>query len=255
MILPLFFLSFLALFRLNIQFPEDFMTNLEMILRMAHFLAGITWIGLLYFFNFVNFPVMERLEPPVRSKLFAALMPKAFWWFRWGAVVTVFAGMTYFLLDLRESAEKAGNPTMWLEWFSAWVLIWLVAWFLARVLLKYVANGWVRGAGIVVVVFLAGWTTLETFWHAQMSDESLAIGIGGGIGYMLLLNVWLIVWPVQKRLIAWTRALMEKGTPMPQEAAALRLLVFRTARASAWLTIPMLFFMGAADHFAVMWKR
>jgi uncharacterized membrane protein len=65
----------------------------------------------------------------------------------------------------------------------------------------------------------------------------------------MLLNTWGVVWRAQKRLIAWTRAATEHGTPLPPEAERLMRWNFLTARVSFWLTFPMLFFMGAASHY------
>jgi uncharacterized membrane protein len=61
--------------------------------------------------------------------------------------------------------------------------------------------------------------------------------------------VWGVIWRCQKRLIAWTKASAEQGTPMPAEAAALARLAFLTSRANFWVSFPMLFFMAAAAHF------
>jgi uncharacterized membrane protein len=79
----------------------------------------------------------------------------------------------------------------------------------------------------------------------------LAIGIGGGIGWVLLLNVWGVVWRIQKRLIAWTKANAENGTPMPERAQHMARMAFLTSRISAWLTLPLLFLMGAASHYGM----
>src|SRR5918996_2615906 len=64
----------------------------RVLLRWSHFVAGITWIGLLYFFNLVNVNFMKALDAPTKKVVIPALMPKALWYFRWGAVVTVLAG-------------------------------------------------------------------------------------------------------------------------------------------------------------------
>jgi uncharacterized membrane protein len=66
---------------------------------------------------------------------------------------------------------------------------------------------------------------------------------------MMLLNTWGVVWRAQKRLILWTRAAGEQGTPMPPEAERLMRWTFLTARTSLWLSFPMLFFMGASSHY------
>jgi uncharacterized membrane protein len=82
-----------------------------------------------------------------------------------------------------------------------------------------------------------------------VSNQHLAISVGGGLGLIMLLNTWGVVWRVQKRLIAWTRAAAEQGIPMPADAERMMRWGFLTARASMWLSFPMLFFMGAASHY------
>ena len=62
------------------------------LLRWIHFLAGITWIGLLYYFNFVQTPFFAETEAPVRSGAIQKLVPRALWWFRWGAMFTFLSG-------------------------------------------------------------------------------------------------------------------------------------------------------------------
>jgi uncharacterized membrane protein len=70
-----------------------------MIFRWIHFLAGITWIGLLYFFNLINAAFMKSLDGPTKNIVIPKLMPSALNWFRHGATVTVLAGLIlYFYL-------------------------------------------------------------------------------------------------------------------------------------------------------------
>jgi uncharacterized membrane protein len=72
---------------------------LGMLLRWVHFLAGITWIGLLYFFNLINAAFMKSLDGPTKNVVIPKLMPMALNWFRHGATVTVLAGIfLYFYL-------------------------------------------------------------------------------------------------------------------------------------------------------------
>jgi hypothetical protein len=79
----------------QIYLPTDFYSNFLILLRWIHYLAGITWIGLLYFFNLVGFPVMQELDPATRGKVMPSLMMRALWWFRWSALVTVIVGLAY----------------------------------------------------------------------------------------------------------------------------------------------------------------
>ena len=69
-----------------------------MLLRFLHFLFGIMWIGLLYYFNFVQTPFFGETDPAVRSGAIQKLVPRALWWFRWGAMGTVIFGLLYLLM-------------------------------------------------------------------------------------------------------------------------------------------------------------
>ncbi len=64
-----------------------------MIMRWVHFLAGITWIGILYFFNLINAGFLKSLDGPTKNIVIPKLMPAALNWFRHGASVTVLAGI------------------------------------------------------------------------------------------------------------------------------------------------------------------
>ncbi len=228
--------------------PMDFNTNIQMLLRWVHFLAGITWIGLLYFFNLVNVPVMKALDGPTKGKVIPVLMPKALWWFRWGAVVTVLAGIIYYLIILSLEPAKAPGSLMWAT-FGKWLLLVVVTWAIIYFLIGPVNNGWLLA--LLVVILVGAMCGAIVHWNAyeDASNRALSIGVGGGIGTIMLLNVWGIIWPAQKRIIAWTKANAEQGTPVPPESAKLARRAFLASRTNFWLSIPMLFFMAAASHY------
>jgi uncharacterized membrane protein len=71
-------------------------------LRWIHFLAGITWIGILYYFNFVQTPFFAETEAPVRVGAIQKLVPRALWWFRWGAMLTFLAGILMYSIRMGE---------------------------------------------------------------------------------------------------------------------------------------------------------
>ena len=95
------------LFSPNIHVPQDFNTNFLMFVRWIHFLAGIIWIGLLYFFNLVNVPFQKELDAATKGKVVPALMPRALWWFRMAAVLTVLAGIIYWGNIVASDAHNA----------------------------------------------------------------------------------------------------------------------------------------------------
>jgi uncharacterized membrane protein len=235
----------------GISIPTDFQTNFLMLLRWIHLIAGITWVGLLYFFNLVNVPLMKELDASTKGKVMPALMLRALFWFRWSAVVTVLAGFAYWGNIVASDARNAGAaPTMAL---TSFLLIWTFTWAILYVLLLpgkgILDKGWVLA--ILYTIIVAHSVHLFLHWNSQgwESNRLLAIGIGGGIGLMMLLNVWGVIWRIQKRLIAWTKANAENGTPIPPESKRMARMAFLTSRANAFLSIPMLFFMGAASHY------
>lgn len=84
-------------------------------LRFVHFFAGITWIGLLYYFNFVQVPSFKELDAPVRQALVPKLVKRALFWFRWSAVVTVLVGWLYFFS--RWAIDRYPNPASAGWWY------------------------------------------------------------------------------------------------------------------------------------------
>src|SRR6202022_1852800 len=106
----------------HITFPEGALPNVQMLLRWVHLIAGITWHGLLYFFNLDNIPFMKELDPSHRGKVVPALMLRALWWFRWASVVAVTAGIFYFMSIIHADAHNAqtsGDPAL-ITFFLIW---------------------------------------------------------------------------------------------------------------------------------------
>lgn len=245
-----------ALFSLlqpHFSFPQGPVPNEEIVLRWLHFISGIIWIGLLYFFNLVGFPTMKQLDASVRGRVFPVLMTRAMWWFRWSAAVAVLVGLRYFFILLAADARNAGNPSLALRWFGWWLLVWVIAYVLIYPFQLpgkgILGNAAIRAIAITIIVVAASWIVLDLNSNEQSSNSHLAISVGGGIGLLMLLNTWGVVWRVQKRLIAWTRAAVEQGAAMPPEAERMARWAFLASRVGFWLSFPMLFFMGAAEHY------
>ncbi|OLD81121.1 MAG: hypothetical protein AUF67_09430 [Acidobacteria bacterium 13_1_20CM_58_21] len=239
--------------RPHLAFLDTAQANEMMALRWLHLIFGIIWIGLLYFFNLVLTPAMKKCDPQLRIKIYPQLMPGAMGWFRSSALVTVLVGMRYFSIHLAADAKLAGDRSLTGKWFGWWLLVWLAAYVFIYAL-QLPAKGildsaWVRMIGISVVVVAASWLVLALNGGPNVSNAHLAISVGGGLGFIMLLNTWGVIWRVQKRLIAWARTSGEQGVPMPPEAERLMRWNYLTARTSFWLSFPMLFFMGAAGHY------
>jgi uncharacterized membrane protein len=251
----LFFLLALAFpaWKPHFSFLENPLANEMMALRWLHLSFGIIWIGLLYFFNLVLTPAMKQVDPAARVKIYPTLMSKAMAWFRWSALVTVLVGIRYFQLHLIADARVAGDHSLAIKWLGWWLLVWIVAYiFICAFQLPakgFLKSVWVRVIGIAIVVVAASWLVMALSGGANVSNAHLAISVGGGLGLVMLLNTWGVVWRVQKKLIKWARASAEQGVPMPPEAERLMRWNFLTARVSFWLSFPMLFFMAAASHY------
>jgi uncharacterized membrane protein len=234
-----------------VSLPTDFQNNYLIILRLVHFLAGITWIGLLYFFNLVSTPVAKEIELAARVKVYPKLMLRALWWFRWSAFLTVIVGLMYWgnMAHGDAAGAHATSGTLMGSFFSIWTAAWAILYALLIPGKGILNKGPVLAILVTVVVIAASCLFLRFNNHGWESNNVLAIGIGGGIGWVLMLNVWGIVWRIQKRLIAWTQANVENGTPMPERAERMSRMAFLVSRISAWLTIPLLFFMAVASHY------
>ncbi len=245
--------NLLARASVNFSLPQNASAHEQLALRWVHFVAGTTWLGLLYFFMLVNAPFLKELESGARAKVFALLMPRAMWWFRWSAVVTWLAGFRYFQILLKEEAANAGNAFLMVQPLLIWLGLWLLAYFVIHGLLMAtegpLGNGWVLGVLVAFVVTATSWLVLSLLAAHNATNRTLCIAVGGGLGTIMFLNVWGMVWRCQKKLIAWNKASAEQGAPMPPEAAKLARRALLAARVNFWLSFPLLFFMAAASHY------
>jgi uncharacterized membrane protein len=249
------------LFSPQMQFPGGAATAL-MALRWIHVVAGITWIGLLYFFNLVGMPFLQELDAKSRGIVVPKLMPRALWWFRWSAVLTVLAGIAYWMhivaSDVRNAvaaSEPASAGMMFGTFFGLWTLAFVIEMGLLMSPAEGLRNGPVLSVIVGIAVVAASYIFLSLNQHGWESNRALAIGIGGGLGWFMLLNVWGVVWRMQKKLIRWTEANATQGTAMPPEAPKLARIAMLCTRLNFWLSFPMLFFMGAASHYILFAGR
>ncbi|MEK6320430.1 MAG: urate hydroxylase PuuD [Acidobacteriota bacterium] len=237
--------------------PTDTAAYVQIILRWLHLLAGIVWIGHLYYFNLVNVNLMKALDGPTKGKVIPQLMPRALWWFRWGALITVLVGLAYYAMYMLSPDAKnpanvaAGSRNVWVI-LIVWLLIPVITFAIEMALVKKVNNGWVLAVIVAVLVTLM--TIAIICWLASslpmvVSTPTFSIGIGGALGAVMLFNVWGIIWPNQKRIISWTADNAENGTAIPAESAGLARVAFLASRTNTWLSVPMLFLMAASSHF------
>lgn len=101
-------------------------SGLDFLTRWAHLLFGITWIGLLYYFNFVQTEYFKEAENSARVDAFVKLAPRALWWFRWGAMFTFITGLI--LLGFRGAGLTVditlGAVMAIIMFLNVWLIIW-----------------------------------------------------------------------------------------------------------------------------------
>ncbi len=113
------------------------MIILEFIFRWAHVLFGITWIGMLYYFNFVQGEYFKEAEADAKADAMKKLAPRALWWFRWGAMFTFITGL-YLLHAIGASTNLMGQPLIWIGAVAGifmFLNVWLVIWPAQQVVL------------------------------------------------------------------------------------------------------------------------
>ena len=145
-------------------------------LRLVHVIAGIIWVGLLFYFNFIQIPNMVKIPKNQKSVISNIIAPSALFWFRWSAMATIIFGI-------------------------------MLAYF----------------QGYIVEAF----TLSETHW---------VIGIGMYLGIIMFLNVWLIIWPNQKKVLGIIKV-EENEKKLSSKRA------FNFSRLNLVLSIPMLISM------------
>jgi len=241
-----------TLWKLEVKFAGDPSAIEQISLRWLHIVAGIIWLGFLSFFLLAVTPTLKSLDPATRSKVFPQIASRGLWWLRWSSVVTWIAGFRYFMILAKTDAVNAGRPHAWVGWIGIWFGCWLAAFVIEMALIQVggaLGNKFVVGALVLFVMTATSWLVVSLLAQPGVSNRTLSISIGGGLGTILFFNVWGVVWRCQKRLIAWTRASAEQGTPMPPEAAKLAQMATLAMQISFILMFPLLFFMGASAHF------
>lgn len=245
----------LAMFQ-DLFHPPDAQAFMRIFFRWFHFVAGITWIGLLYFFNLVNVPVQKGLDAETKKKVNPDLLGRALWWFRWGAVVTVLAGLSYFAMyillpDVKNANTIGGGSiNVWFvlfSWMTYPIVLFVIEFLIIKKVPGVIKDGRIFAVVMIVLVAFFTWAMVRFFTgmltvngESWASNKTYSIGIGGAYGLVMLLNVWGIIWPNNKRILAATAG---TGPAAPPELAR---QAFIASRTNAWLSLPMLLFMGTS---------
>ena len=170
--------------------------------KWLHIIAGIAWIGLLYFFNWINGHFAATLDGDTKKKVVPELMPRALYWFRWGAAWTWVTGVILLLVVYYHGNQTfEGDESTW--GLSAFIMIAVtfLGVFLYDVLYKTGLAGNVRVITVISFVLIAVIAYLMKEW-AGFSYRSFNIHVGALLGTNMAFNVWFRIWPAQQQIIS-----------------------------------------------------
>jgi len=217
---------------------------LNILFRWIHVIAGVTWIGHLYFFNFVNAHLAKTYDADTKKKVVPELMPRALYFFRWGAAWTwitgvLLLGVVYYM----GGALLEANSNMSVGMGTAIGLALLVAGFAVYETIWKSPLGKNPMAGTVVsLVLLAA----VAWWMSTIfSGRAVYIHIGAIFGTIMAANVWMRIWPAQRKIIA---AIKGGQAPDPALAAMAGL----RSRHNTYMSLPLLFLM-VSNHYPTMY--
>ncbi|HKE00572.1 MAG TPA: urate hydroxylase PuuD [Planctomycetota bacterium] len=181
---------------------------IESFTRWIHVVAGITWIGHLYFFNFVNANLQPKLDGPTKKLVNPQLLPRALFWFRWGAMFTFLSGLLLFYLVYMHATGTAKNPNFFLPdggitnrgwWiiFGAlfgtvmWFNVWFVIWPAQKQIIPKVRDGVAPDAAIVKRGAL--FSKINTYLSVPLVAFMLSQHFGAWLGQPLVYIPMVIV--------------------------------------------------------------
>ena len=211
------------------------MEALEAIFRWMHVFAGIIWIGHLYFFNWVNGPLQAKLDGPTKKAVVPELMPRALYWFRWGAAYTWFTGVLLLLLVYYHGQQALATGAEWSAGAIIMIVVTFLAVFIYDALWKSGLAANLRAGVIVSFVILSIVVALYHFF-GHFSYRGTVIHTGALFGSIMAFNVWFRIWPNQQKII---RAVKNGETP---DAGAVKLAGLRS-RQNTYMSLPLLWSM------------
>lgn len=205
----------------------------QLLYRWVHIFAGVMWIGMLYFFNFVNAGFAATMDAETKKKVVPELMPRALFWFRWGAAFTWLSGvamaMKLYYMGPYMTADGSHLDKWWMPFFAL-VVLFEVYDILAKMLSKQVEIAYLVWAAIAI----GFGCVLDTYLH--MPPRAIFIHIGALFGTAMAANVWMRIWPAQKRIITAIKA-GQAPNPADPPLAGLR------SKHNTYMSVPLLLLM------------
>jgi uncharacterized membrane protein len=210
---------------------------LNALFRWLHIFAGIVWIGMLYFFNWVNGPFAATMDADTKKKVVPELMPRALFWFRWGAAWTWITGVLLLgLVFYMEKTVMFGAEGNWTAAAGIMVAVTFLAPFIYDALQKSQLGKDPKTFGAVAFVLVAVVIALMARW-AHFEYRAFNIHMGALFGSIMAFNVWYRIWPAQQVII--------KGIKGDGPAADPALVAFAGTRSrqNVYMSVPLVWSM------------
>ena len=171
------------------------------IFKWLHIIAGVLWIGLLYFFNWVNGHFVATLDAETKKKVVPELMPRTLYFFRWGAAWTWFTGLILLLVVFYHGGLTFDDGGNWGTSAFVMIAVTFLGVFLYDFIYKSGLASNVRLVTILSFVLVGVVVYLMKEW-AGFSYRSFNIHLGALFGTNMAFNVWFRIWPAQQQIIA-----------------------------------------------------
>lgn len=205
------------------------MEAMEAIFRWLHILVGILWIGHLYFFNFVNGPFAATLDGDTKKKVVPELMPRALFWFRWGAAWTWITGVLLLAMVFYHSRVVFNEYGDWNAASLVMILVTFLGVFVYDILLKKMGYTY---AFVAVSFALTAAVTAAMHYWANFSYRGYNIHVAALFGTIMAFNVWFRIWPAQQKIITAV-----KNGEKPEDA--LVSLAGTRSKHNTYLSVPL----------------
>jgi len=218
------------------------MELLQPIFRWAHIVTGILWIGLLYFFNFVNAHFAAALDGGTKKAVVPELMPRALFWFRWGAAWTWLTGILLLMLVFYHGGLMFEPGDTWSRGAFIMVVIVFLAMHVYDIFYKVAKKNNLVTTAISFLLIAAVMCGMVHYGH--FSYRSMNIHVGVMFGTIMAFNVWFRIWPSQKQIIT---AVKSGAAP----DASLVALAGMRSKHNTYLSVPLVWTM--INQHTVLW--
>jgi uncharacterized membrane protein len=212
----------------------DVMNFFESIFRWIHVVAGILWIGVLYFFNWINGPFEGTLDAETKKKVIPELRPRALFWFRWGAAFTWVTGVLLLLIVYYHGRAVFTAESGW----GVGAIIMIILVFVSPFIYDALVNSFMKElqAAFIGGVILSLVLLLLFDYVGGFSVRGYAIHLGATFGTIMAFNVWFRIWPAQQKVIT----AIKEGNPPD---AALAGMAGLRSRHNTYMSVPLVFLM------------